>query len=394
MQTIHQEFNVGFRYDVHFTENIFDVENTLLADIIQRSEDPVPRKVLAVVDEGLLAHYPALLKDILRYFEEHRDLSSAGAPQTIRGGEAAKNDPTNVEKIHRAIHDGGICRHSYVVAIGGGSVIDVAGYAAATAHRGIRFIRVPTTVLSQNDAAIGVKNGINAFGTKNFLGTFAPPYAVVNDSSFLETLEDRDWRSGIAEAIKVSLLKDPAFFDEIEENVEQLAPPVRSRDAMESLIFKCADLHLKHISTSGDPFESGSSRPLDFGHWAAHQLEQLTDYSLRHGEAVAIGIALDATYSHLRGMLDKTAWVRILSLFSRLGFDLYVPQLDQYLMEPDHPRCLFRGLEAFREHLGGQLTIMLLESIGRGREVHEVDESVYRKAVAKLRTVRVVAENV
>lgn len=92
MQTIHQEFNVGFRYDVHFTENIFDVENTLLADIIQRSEDPVPRKVLAVVDEGLLAHYPALLKDILRYFEEHRDLSSAGAPQTIRGGEAAKND--------------------------------------------------------------------------------------------------------------------------------------------------------------------------------------------------------------------------------------------------------------------------------------------------------------
>lgn len=394
MQTIHQEFHVGFRYDVHFTEDVFDVENTLLADTIQKSEDPYPRRVLAVVDEGLLRHYPDLLKNVLRYFNEHRGLSSAGAPLIIPGGEAAKNDPGIIERIHRAIHEGGVCRHSYVIAIGGGSVIDAAGYAAATAHRGIRIIRVPTTVLSQNDAAIGVKNSINAFGTKNFLGTFSPPYAVINDFAFLKTLEDRDWRSGIAEAIKVALLKDAAFFDEIEDNVGQLAPPVRSRDAMESLIYKCADLHLKHIATAGDPFESGSSRPLDFGHWAAHQLEQLTDYELRHGESVAIGIVLDATYSHLNGMLDKKSWLRILGLFSRLGFDLYVPQLEKYLTEPDHPECIFRGLEAFREHLGGELTIMLLEGIGRGKEVHKVDENVYRKAIAKLRAARAVAENV
>lgn len=394
MQTIHQEFNVGFRYDVHFTDGVFEVENTLLADIIEQSKDPFPRQVLAVVDEGLLEHYPALLKSILRYLNEHRALRSAGAPLTIPGGEAAKNDPSLVEKIHTAIYEAGLCRHSYVLAIGGGSAIDLIGYAAATAHRGIRLIRIPTTVLSQNDAAIGVKNGINAFGTKNFLGTFAPPYAVVNDSSFLKTLEDRDWRAGIAEAIKVALLKDPAFFDEIESQTQQLAPPVRSREAMESLIFKCADLHLKHIATSGDPFEFGSSRPLDFGHWAAHQLEQLTDYELRHGEAVAIGIVLDATYSHLTGMLDKKSWLRILGLFSRLGFDLYVPELEQHLTEPDHPRCILRGLEAFREHLGGALTIMLLEGIGQGVEVHEVDWSVYRKAIAKLRAARAVAENV
>lgn len=394
MQTIHQEFNVGFRYDVHFTESVFDVDNNLLADIILRSEDPDPRRVLAVVDQGLLEHHPSLLKDLLRYVENHPGLSSAGPPVMIPGGEAAKNDPTAVEKIHNAIHDGGVCRHSYVIAVGGGSVIDVAGYAAATAHRGIRLIRIPTTVLGQNDAAIGVKNGVNAFGTKNFLGTFAPPYAVLNDASFLVTLEDRDWRSGIAEAIKVALLKDASFFDEIDAKAEELAPPVRSRGAMESLIYRCADLHLKHIATSGDPFETGSSRPLDFGHWAAHQLEQLTNYELRHGEAVAIGIVLDATYSHLRGMLDKTDWLRILGLFSRLGFDLYVPELEQHLTERDHPRCIFRGIEAFREHLGGELTIMLLQGIGRGKEVHEVDENIYREAVAKLRSARAVAENV
>ena len=394
MQTIHQQFTVGFRYDVHFTEGVFDVENTLLANIIRSSDDPYPRNVLAVVDEGLLQHHPDLLKHILRYFNEQRATIHASAPLTIPGGEAAKNDPRHVDAIHRAIQEGGVCRHSYVVSVGGGSMTDVVGYAAATAHRGIRLIRVPTTVLSQNDAAIGVKNGINAFGTKNFLGTFAPPFAVINDFSFLDSLEDRDWRSGISEAVKVALLKDPAFFDEIEARAEQLAPPVRSREAMESLIYRCADLHLKHIANAGDPFESGSSRPLDFGHWAAHQLEQLTNYELRHGEAVAIGIALDATYSHLTGLLGKREWLRILGLFSRLGFNLYVPELDQHLTEPDHPRCIFRGLEAFREHLGGELTIMLLEDIGRGREVHEVDESAYRKAVAKLRAARAVAENV
>lgn len=393
MQTIHQELNVRFQYDVHFTEGVFDVENNLLAEILERSDDPFPRRVLTVIDDGLLDHYPMLLKSILRYLNEHPTLESAGAPITIPGGEAAKNDPAASEKIQNAIYENGVCRHSYVLAVGGGSVLDVAGYAAATAHRGIRLIRVPTTVLSQNDSAVGVKNGINAFGTKNFLGTFAPPYAVINDGSFLESLEDRDWRAGIAEAVKVALIKDPLFFRHLEESAQNLAPPVRSREAMESLIFRCAQLHMEHISRAGDPFEMGSSRPLDFGHWAAHQLEQLTNFELRHGEAVAIGIVLDSTYSHLHGMLEKRDWLRILHLFTSLGFDLFVPELEQHLDEPDHPTSIFQGLETFREHLGGELTIMLLEGIGKGVEVHEVDFTVYREAVAKLRAARAVAEN-
>ena len=394
MQTIHQELNVGFRYDVHFTEGVFDIENHLLAEIIERSEDPFPRRVLAVVDEGLLDHYPGLLKSILRYLDEHPTLASAGVPIIVSGGEDAKNDVGAIQRIHQSIYENGVCRHSYLLAVGGGSVLDVAGYAAATAHRGIRLIRVPTTVLSQNDSAVGVKNGINAFGTKNFLGTFAPPYAVINDGSFLKTLEDRDWRAGIAEAVKVALIKDPAFFEQLEAAAQNLAPPVREPEAMQSLIFRCAQLHLEHIATAGDPFEMGSSRPLDFGHWAAHRLEQLTDFGLRHGEAVAIGIVLDSTYSFLRGMLDKKDWLRILSLFSGLGFDLFVPELEQHLTQPEHPRCIFQGLEAFREHLGGELTIMLLEGIGKGVEVHEVDLSTYRQAVAKMRAARTVAENV
>lgn len=394
MQTIQQEVKVGFSYAVHFTEGVFDADNDLLADIIEQSDDPFPRRVLAVIDQGLLDHHPELLKNVLRYIKAHDAIESAGAPLTIPGGESAKNDPMIVDRIHEAIHSSGLCRHSYVLAVGGGSVLDAAGYAAATAHRGIRMIRVPTTVLSQNDSAIGVKNGVNAFGTKNFLGTFAPPYAVLCDFSFLGTLDDRDWRAGIAEAVKVALIKDAAFFEELENNAQHLAPPVRSRDAMESLIFRCAKLHLEHIATGGDPFETGSSRPLDFGHWSAHQLEQLTDYELRHGEAVGIGIALDSTYSYLRGLLPREDWLRILGLLRRLGFDLYVPQMEQHLTDTDHPQGLFRGLEAFREHLGGELTIMLLEGIGKGIEVHEVDLNTYRSALAKLRAARAVAQNV
>lgn len=385
MQTIHQAFRASFEYDVHFTEGVFDAQNDLLERIIESGGDPPPHEVLTVIDDGLITHHPELVEQVAAYFAQRASLAAASEPIIVPGGEAAKNDPGLVDRLHRAIYEAGLCRHSYVLVVGGGSVIDLAGYAAATAHRGIRLIRVPTTVLGQNDSAVGVKNGVNRFSVKNFLGAFAPPFAVINDFSFLHTLEDRDWRSGISEAVKVALLKDERFFEELEQNADLLSPRERDSDAMRRLIYRCAELHLEHIATSGDPFEMGSSRPLDFGHWAAHQLEQLTGYRLRHGEAVAVGIALDTTYSFLKGMLDESAWERTLSLFEHVGFRLYVPELDQHIADSEHPRCIFRGLEAFREHLGGELTIMLLGGIGRGIEVHSVDRSAYRRAVELLR---------
>jgi 3-dehydroquinate synthase len=285
-----------------------------------------------------------------------------------------------VTTVQEAIHRLRICRHSYVLAIGGGAVLDMVGYAAATAHRGVRLIRVPTTVLSQNDAGIGVKNGFNAFGKKNFLGTFAPPVAVLDDAQFLTTLTLRDWRSGISEAIKVALLEDSEFFGWIEREAARLV--ARDMQAMSDLIYRCAQLHLEHIATSGDPFEFGSSRPLDFGHWSAHKLEQLSGYTLRHGEAVALGIALDSTYAHLQGFLPEQDWQRILKLFSALGLRVYSQEFD--LLDQDGTRSVFAGLQEFREHLGGQLTLALLAGIGRGIEVHEMDEMALVKSITLL----------
>jgi len=214
---------------------------------------------------------------------------------------------------------------------------------------------------------------VNYFTKKNFLGTFAPPVAVFNDYHFLTTLQDVDWRSGISEAIKVALIKDAVFFQWLVDNATLLAK--RDLKTMQYLVKRCAELHMQHIS-SGDPFEQGSARPLDFGHWSAHKLEQLANFNIRHGEAVAIGIALDSVYSHLNGRLSKEALETILNLIVALGLDITHPLLEV----TNNQSPLIKGLEEFREHLGGKLTITLLNGIGKGEEVHQMDEALIQQA--------------
>jgi 3-dehydroquinate synthase len=376
---IDQEVRVTFRYPVRFTHGLLDPDNPILRDVVEAEG---PARLLAVIDEGVAEAHPTIVADVQDYCAAHADaLELTAAPLVVPGGEAIKNHAGPVDEIRAAIDVHGVDRHSYVVAIGGGAVLDAVGYAAATAHRGVRLIRVPTTVLSQDDSAVGVKNGINAFGKKNFVGSFAPPHAVLNDFDLLLTLGDRDWRAGISEAVKVALLKDAGFFTWLERNAVELRE--RSLDAMAWMIHRSAELHLHHIATSGDPFELGSSRPLDFGHWAAHKLEQLSHHELRHGEAVSIGIALDSTYSYLTGSLPHADWHRILELFEAVALPIWAPEL---AMPGARGRpAVLAGMEEFREHLGGRLTVMLLERIGSGFEVHELDEAVILEASDLLR---------
>ena len=376
---IDQEVVVRFQYPVRFTQGLFDLRNTTLRDVVQADG---PARLLVVVDDGVAGAHPTLVDDVRLYCAAHDDaLVLAAAPLVVAGGEAIKNHGGPVDEIRAAIDIHGVDRHSYVMAIGGGAVLDAVGYAAATAHRGVRLIRVPTTVLSQDDSGVGVKNGINAFGKKNFVGSFAPPHAVLNDFDLLLTLADRDWLSGISEAMKVALLKDPAFFAWIEHHAGDLTG--RSLAAMAHMIHRSAELHLQHIATSGDPFELGSSRPLDFGHWAAHKLEQLSHHRLRHGEAVAVGIALDSTYSYLTGSLPHADWLRIIALFEAVRLPIWHP--DMATPGGGGRPAVLAGLEEFREHLGGQLTVMLLERIGSGFEVHELNETVLLEASDLLR---------
>jgi 3-dehydroquinate synthase len=389
MQPIVQKFSVPFQYTVHFTTGLFKLNNPLFSQVFVNDGNNSPRKLFFVIDSGVAAHHQQLVTEIEEYVLHYPQLFKLCTPPVIMpGGEACKNDHTLVEQIQQAVNDYGIDRHSYIIGIGGGAILDMVGFAAAVSHRGVRLVRIPTTVLAQNDSAVGVKNSINAFHKKNFLGTFAPPFAVLNDFDFLLTLDDRDWRSGIAEAIKVALIKDITFWQFIKANAEALAR--RDMISMQWLIHRCAQMHLDHIA-GGDPFEMGSSRPLDFGHWSAHKMEQLTNYELRHGEAVAIGIALDCAYAYLAGMLSKDELDEILEVMQEIGFHLFSPVL---LKKGENALqlsqlAIIKGLSEFREHLGGRLTITLLENIGKGREVNQIDSELVEKAINLLQNYQV-----
>ncbi len=298
-------------------------------------------------------------------------MDSSAKVQLVPGGESVKNDVHIIERILRCFHHADLDRRSYVVVIGGGAVLDAVGFAAAIAHRGIRLIRIPTTTLAQADSGLGVKNSINLFDRKNWVGTFAVPWGVINDRTLLTTLSDRDFLCGFSEAVKVALLKDAAFFRLIARSTGEIC---HRGDVCTSIIARSARWHLKHITEGGDPFEMLESRPLDFGHWSAHRLEALSGFELRHGEAVATGVAIDTVYSSLVHGLpraDAEAVMRCLSELRLLRSHTALQQTDD----------LFDGLEEFRQHLGGRLTVTMLRGIGHPIDVHEIDHDRMRQAI-------------
>lgn len=377
-----QEFVVRYDYPVYFTEHLFARDNPVFVQALARREAGKRHRFVAFIEANVAASWPTLADEIGAYAATHAERLHAVAPaQVLAGGEQVKNDPELLLSVLRELSTLGIDRHSFVVAVGGGAFLDLLGFAAAITHRGIRHVRVPTTVLGQNDSGVGVKTGVNAFGVKNFIGSFAPPFAVLNDAAFLRSLPPRERIAGCAEAVKVALIRDAMFFEWLEANAAAL------RDgesvAMARMIRRCAELHMHQIAHGGDPFEFGSARPLDFGHWAAHRLETLTAHELRHGEAVAIGLALDTRYSVQVGMLAPGDDERVYRLLKALGFFLWHPMLEQ--RDTAGAWALLRGLEEFREHLGGELTITLLRALGRGEEVHQMEHDEILRALVWLR---------
>ncbi len=368
---------VTFKHRIVFTRDAFSSRNSELAKILSEGGG---RRVLVFLEENVAAAWPELVGQIQIYLSaldiEFRETS------IFPGGEVSKADDHLVREIWRAIDAARLDRHSYLIAIGGGAFLDAVGYAAATAHRGVRLIRFPTTTLAQDDSGVGVKCAINAFGKKNWVGAFAVPFAVINDFSFLHTQDEPTRRAGLVEAIKVALVKDRAFFDWIEENLAGLA--ALEPDVLEVCVEKSALLHARHISGGGDPFETGSSRPLDFGHWAAHKLEAMTSYQLSHAPAVAVGLALDTLYSARSGLLEFSIAEQILRVLDALQLSTYHPALDW--LDDGGRRRVLGGIDEFREHLGGELTVLLLEDLGRGVDVHQFDEVLLCQCIDELRT--------
>ena len=369
MNCIHASFSIPYNFPVVFIDQFSDDDLAALTQLNVKTEGV---KLLVLVEQNVATHFPSLSEE-LKVF-----LANVPFERTIEhilpGGEACKNNEALVHEVLDLTVTHKIDRHSYIMAIGGGAFVDMIGYAATIAHRGINLIRLPTTVLGQNDAGVGVKNAVNYQNRKNYVGTFATPALVINNYQFIHSLDIRDKRAGIAEAIKVALIKDVAFFNELESNASKLGE--FDKAAMKSMIYQCAKLHVEHICHNGDPFERGSARPLDFGHWFAHALEEECEFELRHGEAVAIGILIDSYYSWRAGWISHQDYLRIKMTLEHIGFSF------------DHPAIqrvdINAALEKFREHLGGELCITMLDAIGQGKEVNEIDLAIVNDAICTI----------
>jgi 3-dehydroquinate synthase len=372
-----QSFSVAYDYPVVFTRDAFNPGNRHLANVVTRREPNKRHRCALFIDDGVMKAMPDLARRAAIYASACASEIELVGTVAVAGGEICKNDLTVVPRLLAIMSEHAIDRHSFVIAVGGGAVLDAVGYAAAIFHRGVRHIRFPTTVLSQDDSGVGVKNAVNWRDLKNLTGAFAPPWAVINDSAFIDTLPPREKRAGMAEAVKVALIRNRAFFRWLEESSAALAR--FSPAHLDELIKRSAELHMRQIRLGGDPFETDSARPLDFGHWSAHKLEHLTQHAVNHGEAVAIGIALDVRYSVAAGLLAESEGDRALRLLQRLGFTLWNERLKQ---RNDRGRLtLLQGLADFQEHLGGELTITLLGSIGRGVEVHHMDPALIEQCI-------------
>ena len=375
-RTIHLELV----HRIEFTRDLFSPVNSVLSDVVSKSGSSESSKFIVFVDGGVVGGKQNLLREIESWFNaKDGELELVDSPFVLPGAEACKNDWSLIPEIWEKMNRNSIDRHSYVLAIGGGAFLDMVGFAASTAHRGVRLVRVPTTSLSQGDGGVGVKNGINYFGKKNWVGSFSVPFAVINDFAFLESLDDTSRRAGIIEASKVALVRNKKFFVEIEKLSDRLFKLEQA--ALEYVIQRSAEEHVDHISTSGDPYELGSARPLDFGHWVAHKLEQISAFRIGHGEAVAVGLAVDLIYSKRVGIISKDDCDRILNLIRSTGFNIYDPELSR--IEAGRS-VILQGLEEFREHLGGILTITLVPEIGRKIEVNDMDETEILASIDEL----------
>jgi 3-dehydroquinate synthase len=371
-ERLDQRIAVPFEFPVIFTDHVFALENGALHKALTRLGDTAPRAILCI-DANAESATPDLAASATAWCAQW-NVTLADRAAVMPGGEQAKNDWPGTQRLIEAMLRLHLDRHAYVIIVGGGALLDAIGFAASLVHRGLRVVRIPTTALAQCDGAVGVKNAVNFAGGKNALGTFAPPFAVINDFQFLPTLADRDWRGGVAEAFKVAIIRDAEFFEFLRRHTDAF----RRRDAkpMRSLVKRCAQLHLDHIRTSGDPFEMGRSRPLDFGHWAAHKLELLSHFRIGHGDAVAAGVALDSAYAALQGWITDEDFLQIHRALTESGFPLWYPEME----DP----ALIDGLREFQEHLGGALCVTFPDGLGRRREESDVSTDIVRTALTRL----------
>ncbi len=283
-------------------------------------------------------------------------LESCAAKKTstlvLPDGEIYKTLDT-VARIIDALVEARLNRDGAVVALGGGVIGDMAGFAAACYQRGIDYVQVPTTLLAQVDSSVGGKTGVNHPGGKNLIGAFHQPRCVIADTDTLRTLPEREYRAGLAELVKHGIVRDAAFFAWLEQNASALAR--QDVAALTLAIRRSCEIKAEVVSI--DEREHGVRAILNFGHTFGHAIETAMGYgAVLHGEAVAMGMALAAELSVRIGWLDATERDRIIKLFRALGLNTEAPRIGA-----QQARELM-GMD--KKVLAGKLRLILLRRLG------------------------------
>ena len=286
----------------------------------------------------------------------------------VPDGERAKTWQT-LEQIFDALLAARCGRDTLLVALGGGVVGDVAGFAAAVYQRGMPLLQVPTTLLAQVDSSVGGKTGINHARGKNMIGAFHQPRAVISDVSTLDTLPDRELRAGLAEVIKHAFALDAAFVAWLEVKMELLL--ARDREALGYAVKRCCEL--KAGIVAADERETGVRALLNFGHTFGHAIEAGTGYGWLHGEAIAAGMVMAAELSRREGLLRPEDVQRLRSLVQRAGLPITGPALA--------PRELMELMAGDKKAAQGKVRFVLLEGIGRAALRGGIAEERLREAI-------------
>jgi 3-dehydroquinate synthase len=287
----------------------------------------------------------------------------------VEDGEQAKRW-TSLERVFDALLAARCGRDTLIVALGGGVIGDLAGFAAAIYQRGVAFLQVPTTLLAQVDSSIGGKTAINHAQGKNMIGAFHQPRAVITDVATLDTLPERELRAGLAEVIKHALALDLAFVEWLEQSIDQLL--ARERSVLVHAVRRCCEL--KAGVVAADERESGMRSLLNFGHTFGHAIEAGTGYGTwLHGEAIAAGMVMAAELSARAGLLAAADVHRVRSLLGRAGLPITGPALGA--------ERLLELMALDKKAARGRMRFVLLNAIGAASLREGVDERLVREAI-------------
>ena len=375
--SIEVKFTVPCEYSVKFTRNMFGDDNGVLGEIVGADGKAEPRVVL-VADRAVVENTPDLGKKIGKYFKDH-GIKLAAKPYVVNGGEINKtNGMTTVRQITELVADSALGRDGFMLAIGGGALLDAAGYAAASFNRGARIIRVPTTLLSQCSGACFPSVGTNVLNRKDSNSIFAVPFASVVDFDFLKTLPDAVRQEGVSEAVKIAVATDAKFLDWIGKNAEKISSG--DEETLEELIRRSAALHVDVIAKNKNPIGSDAERIFEFGLWSAHRIEALGRFRIPHGAALAVGLCIDAAYSVAKNMVSEEDADIVGETLAKCGA---LNGIDRIAPILDRADDILWGITEFRQHTGG--LPMFPKPLGKAADVESVDTEKMKEIIADLR---------